>query len=105
MCCKIFVLRYIDDVELRQKIDSQLNKSELSNKFSRAVRFANNQEFNVATREEQNIADACRRLIQNAIVLWNYLYLSERIANLDSEEKKNAVLKIIQDGSKTGALF
>lgn len=95
----IFVLRYIDDVELRQKIDSQLNKSELSNKFSRAVRFANNQEFNVATREEQNIADACRRLIQNAIVLWNYLYLSELIANLDSEEKKNAVLKIIQEGS------
>lgn len=95
----IFVLRYIDDVELRQKIDAQLNKSELSNKFSRAVRFANNQEFNVATREEQNIADACRRLIQNAIVFWNYLYLSEVIVNLDSEEKKETVLKIIREGS------
>ena len=95
----IFILRYLDEVELRQKIDNHLNKSELSNKFARAVRFANNQDFNVATRDEQAMADACRRLIQNAIVLWNYLYLSEYILSLDSQEKIEKVLAIIREGS------
>ena len=53
----------------------------------------------MATREEQDIADSCRRLIQNAIVLWNYLYLSELIVNSESEEKRKELIKIISDGS------
>jgi len=32
-----FLLTYIDDVELRQRIEKQLNKVENSNKFSKAV--------------------------------------------------------------------
>ena len=53
----------------------------------------------MATRDEQTMADACRRLIQNAIVLWNYLYLSEYILSLDSQEKIEKVLSIICQGS------
>ena len=35
-------------------------------------------------------------LIQNAIVLWNYLYLSEPLANLkDVEERANAAQSIL----------
>ena len=68
-----FLLTYIDDVELRQRIEKQLNKVESSNKFSKAVFFGNNTEFTVATIEEQNIANNCKRLIQNSIILWNYL--------------------------------
>ena len=70
----IFILTYFDDVELRQRIEKQLNKVELSNKFSKAVFFANSGEFKCGTKEEQEIAAACKVLIQNAIVLWNYLY-------------------------------
>ncbi len=38
------------------------------NQFSKAVFFANSQEFQVGTKEEQEIATACKVLIQNAIV-------------------------------------
>lgn len=64
-----FILTYFDDVKLRQRIEKQLNKVELSNKFSKAVFFANNQEFREGTKEEQEIVTACKVLIQNIIVL------------------------------------
>ena len=67
-----FLLNYIDDVGLRQRIEKQLNKVEASNKFSKAVFFGNSSEFTVATVEEQNIANNSKRLIQNAIILWHY---------------------------------
>lgn len=35
----IYILTYFDDVELRQRIEKQLNKVELSNKFSKAIFF------------------------------------------------------------------
>ncbi len=90
-----FILTYYDDVELRQRIEKQLNKVELANKFSKAVFFANNQEFQDGTKEEQEIATACKVLIQNAIVLWNYLYLSQRLSNtVDPSERENMVASI-----------
>ena len=48
----IFLLQYIDDLKLRQSIEKQLNKVENSNKFSDAIFFANNQEFQVESQEE-----------------------------------------------------
>ncbi|MCP3874437.1 MAG: transposase, partial [Desulfobacteraceae bacterium] len=62
----IFLLKYIDDLELRQMIEKQLNKLESSNKFGKAVFYGNNQEFQLSTKEEQLIADGCKRLIENA---------------------------------------
>lgn len=77
----IFILTYFDDVELRQRIEKQLNKVELSNKFSKAVFFANNQEFKCGTKEEQEISAACKVLIQNIIVLWNYLVAGAKLVS------------------------
>ena len=34
-----FLLTYIDDIGLRQRIEKQLNKVEVSNRFSKAVFF------------------------------------------------------------------
>jgi TnpA family transposase len=95
----IFLLKYIDDVELRQSIEKQLNKVENSNKFSDAVFFANNQEFQVETQEEQEIIENCKRLIENAIICWNYLYLSRVIANTKDVSEKQRLIKAIQSGS------
>ena len=95
----LFILDYIDDVELRQKIQRQLNIVELSNKFSNAVFFANNQEFSQAMKEDQEIAIGCRRLMQNAIVLWNYLMLSQQLLQCKTIAEKNNVLAIIKNGS------
>jgi TnpA family transposase len=86
-----FLLNYIDDVELRQRIEKQLNKVEASNRFAKAVFFGNNSEFQVATTEEQNIANNCKRLIQNAITLWNYLYISKKIERATIADKENII--------------
>ncbi|MBC7388718.1 MAG: Tn3 family transposase [Opitutaceae bacterium] len=62
---------------LTSQIEKQLNKIELSHKFAKAVFFGANQGFGQESRESQEIVTACRRLVQNAIILWNYFYLSE----------------------------
>lgn len=94
-----FILTYYDDVELRQQIQKQLNRVELSNKFSRAVFFDNDQAFQEGSREEQESASACKLLLQNSIILWNYLYLSELIVNTDAKEDRANLIQSISQGS------
>jgi TnpA family transposase len=93
-----FLLNYIDDVTLRQRIEKQLNKVEASNKFSKAVFFGNSSEFTVATAEEQNIANNSKRLIQNAIILWNYLYITKKLQQANENEKQE-ILNALKNSS------
>jgi hypothetical protein len=93
-----FLLRYLDDVSLRQAIEKQMNKGEHANKFSRAIAFGHNQEFLQGEKIEQEIAEGCRRLIKNAIICWNYLYLSQQIAGEDGERRKE-LIAAVQNGS------
>ena len=95
----LFLLTYIDNLELQQAIQKQLNKIELANKFSDAVFFDNNQEFKQSSREEQETSMSCKILLQNAIVLWNYLYLSQLLATTEDPTKRDELLKIIKNGS------
>ena len=48
------------------------------------------QEFLHGEKVEQEIAEGCRRLIKNAIICWNYVYLSQRIADEPDPEKRRA---------------
>ena len=43
----------------------------------------NPREFLQAEHHEQELAEGCKRLIKNAIIGWNYLYLSQK---LDAEQ-------------------
>jgi TnpA family transposase len=95
----IFILRYYDDMKLRQRMEKQLNRIESSNKFSKAVLFSNNQELKEATKEEQEIVIACKVLIQNAIILWNYLYLSQVLLNHQDADDRKDIIKRISSGS------
>jgi|TARA_R110002110_G_C13470277_1_gene720491 TnpA family transposase len=95
----LFILSYYDDSTLRQKIEKQLNKVELSHKFSKAVFFANNREFKTGDKTEQKIAAACKSLIQNSIILWNYLYLSEYITNIPEPKDRAKIVSTVQQGS------
>jgi TnpA family transposase len=94
-----FLLRYTDIVALRQAIEKQLNKGENVNKFARAVSFGNSQEFLYGEKIEQEMAEGCRRLIKNAIVCWNYLYLTQKIAEAESEERRQELLMAVRNGS------
>ncbi|MDD5462754.1 MAG: Tn3 family transposase [Methylococcales bacterium] len=95
----LFILKYSDDLEFRQAIEKQLNEVESSNKSSRAVSFGHSQEFIQSEKEDQVIAEACRRLIKNAIVCWDYLYLSRELATEKNEERKAELIEAIRNGS------
>ena len=95
----MFILTYYDDTKLRQRIEKQLNRIELSNKFGNAVFYANNGEFKQALQEEQEVIISCRVLIQNAIVLWNYLYLSQLLTNCSDDKERTEMINMIKEGS------
>jgi hypothetical protein len=61
--------------------------------------FMNNQEFSQAMKEDQEITIGCGQLMQNTIVLWNYLILSQQLLRCKTTAEKNNVLAIIQNGS------
>src|SRR5437762_7232975 len=95
----MFILRYIDEPEIRQAIEKELNKLEHTNKFAKAVFHDNNHEFRQETREEQLIAEGCKRLIENAIILWNYLYLSEKLYNTSEGAQRDELIMQIKRSS------
>jgi TnpA family transposase len=84
----IFIMQYIDDVELRQAIEKQLNRIELANRFTRAVAVGNPREFVNGEKENQEISESCNRLIKNSIICWNYMYLEKKLQKSDSQEKE-----------------
>ena len=94
-----FILDYIDDVELRQMIEKQLNKVELSNKFAKAISFDNNHEMQYSSKEEQDMVINSQVLIQNSIVLWNELYLSQKIVSTDDLITRIQIVETISNGS------
>lgn len=94
-----YLLRFTDMLELRQAVEKQLNKGENVNKFARAISFGNNQEFLDGDKVEQEMAEGCRRLIKNAIICWNYLYLTQQIADAESVERRQALIAAIRQGS------
>ena len=59
----------------------------------------NNQEFQYRTKEDQFRADGCKRLIENAIICWNYLYLSDLILKTKDLDERQRIIKIIKSGS------
>ena len=48
---------------------------------------------------EQEIAESCNRLIKNAIICWNYLYLSQKLEGMDSPDQKDKLLSAISSHS------
>jgi TnpA family transposase len=95
----IFILKYIDDPEFRQAIEKQLNKIESAQKFSKAISFGHNQEFIQSEKEELELAEGCRRLIKNAIISWNYLYLSQLLGQAATEARRTDLSDAIRNGS------
>lgn len=95
----IFILRYIDEVELRQATQRQLSRIEHAHRFTRAVSVGGPKEFIQAEKQEQEIAEGCKRLIKNCIIGWNYLYLSQKLAETDDPVTRDTLLEAVANGS------
>lgn len=95
----IHLLDFYDDTEFRQKLNKELNRVELANKFSGAVFWDRGKELHVGAPEEQRIYMIAKSIIQNSIILFNYLFLSERVMETKDPELAQDMLDSIQTGS------
>ncbi|PTN10761.1 Tn3 family transposase [Nitrosomonas aestuarii] len=46
-------------------------------------------------RGEQEIAEACNRLIKNSIICWNYHYLAHQLEKANNEDERENLRQII----------
>jgi TnpA family transposase len=95
----LFILRYIDDPVLRQAIEKQMDRIEHVHRFTRAVSVGNPREFLEAEKEDQEMEEACKRLIKNCIICWNYLYLSQKLEEIKDTADREAFLDAVAHGS------
>ncbi len=68
-------------------------------RVTRAVSIGNPREFIQAEKQEQEVAEGCKRLIKNSITCWNYLYLSQKLGETALPEKRETMLQAIASGS------
>jgi hypothetical protein len=52
-----------------------------------------------AEKEDQEMAEAGKRLIKNCIICWNYLYLSQKLAEIDDPAKREELPRVMAHGS------
>ena len=45
------------------------------------------------------MAEACKRLIKNCIICWNYLYLSQKLEEMTDTESRQVFLDAVAHGS------
>ena len=53
-------------------------------------------EFTQTEKEEQEIAEACNRLIKNSIICWNYLYLARQVEKAPDINARENLLRLIK---------
>ena len=95
----LFILQVIDDPVLRQAIEKQMDRIEHVHRFTRAVSVGNPREFLQAEKEDQEMEEACKRLIKNCIICWNYLYLSQKLEEIKDTTEREAFLDALAHGS------
>lgn len=94
-----YILRYIDDPNLRESVEEMLTRVEHSNKFGSAVTLGNNQALGWQSYQEGKIATGCKRLIMNAINFYNLLYLTEKLRQCPTESERAELLRTILHSS------
>jgi len=78
----LFVLDWLQNVDLRHRVQSELNKGEARNALARAVFFNRLGEIRDRGFEQQRHRASGLNLITAAIVLWNTVYLSRAVEHL-----------------------
>ena len=81
----MFLLRYINDVELRKLVHSATNKSEEFNQFSQWLFFGNDSIIAENVRHEQRKIIKYNQLVANLVILHNVEGMSAVIQDLEQE--------------------
>jgi TnpA family transposase len=78
----LYVLRYIHDVELRARMQLQLNRGERRHQLARRLFFANQDAFQTGDYDEIMNKVTCLSLLSNAVVVWNTVQMTRIIERL-----------------------
>ena len=81
----LFMLEWMQDPELRRRVQVGLNKGEARNALARAVFFNRLGEMRDRSFENQNYRAGGLNLVVAAIILWNTVYLERAIAALKKQ--------------------
>ena len=91
----LFILKYINNVELRQSIEIHLEKSDFHRKMEMKIQKTPGK-MEYISHSDRILNDLCMQLIKKCVIAWNYLYLSNMV---DTESKDNdELIKIINLG-------
>ncbi len=80
--CTLFILDWLQSVELRRRVHAGLNKGEARNSLARAVFFNRLGEIRDRSFEQQRYRASGLNLVTAAIVLWNTVYLERATQGL-----------------------
>jgi hypothetical protein len=94
ICRTLYILDFIDDAALRQRVQKALNRGEAYHRFRRAVAYVNGGKFRVQTEAEQQIWNECSRLIANAVIYYNTVLLSRVYAQKQAAGDQAAMAAI-----------
>jgi TnpA family transposase len=81
----LFILDWLQSVELRRRVNAGLNKGEARNALARAVFFNRLGEIRDRSFEQQRYRASGLNLLTAAIVLWNTVYLERASAALQTQ--------------------
>lgn len=81
----VFLLKYMEDVDLRKRINRQLNKGEELHALRSFLFFANEGSVRKRQPEEQTEQALCLNLLADAVIAWNTVYYQRILDQLAQE--------------------
>jgi len=78
----IYILRYLDDAELRGRVHRQLNRTEQRHALAKRLFFANQGIFRTGALPEIMNKVSALSLLSNAVLIWNTVALAEGVRTL-----------------------
>jgi TnpA family transposase len=78
----LYLLQYVHDIELRGRVQLQLNRGERRHQLARRLFFANQGAFQTGDYDEIMNKASCLSLLSNAVVVWNTVQMTRIIDQL-----------------------
>lgn len=94
----LYILRYVDDVDLRAAVHKQLNKGESGNRLNKALAIGR-LEYSQTLKDDQELAECCKRILKNVVVCWNFMYVSQLLMRAKTDAERTAILKKVKTSS------
>jgi TnpA family transposase len=78
----IYILKYLNEEDLRHRVQLQLNRGEHRHSLARWIFFADQGEFRTGDYQEIMNKASCLSLVSNAILVWNTLQIARILETL-----------------------